>query len=51
MSAALRVPVFYMQLNYFGMGNQLLLLYMDTPFFTASLFLEVDIEIATFTAV
>ena len=42
MSAVLHVPVFYMQLNCFGMGNQLLLLYMDAPFFTALLFLEAD---------
>ena len=41
MHAVLHVPVFYMQLYCFGMGNQLLLLYMDAPFSTALLFLEV----------
>jgi len=44
MSAVLHVLVFYMQLYCFGMGNQLLLLYIDAPFFTAFLFLEVDVN-------
>jgi len=34
--------VSYMQLYFFGTGNQLLLLYMDALFFTALLFLGTD---------
>ena len=33
MSAVLHLPVLCMQLYFFGMRNQLLLLYMDAPFF------------------